>query len=240
MVSTKISYIYGLYSTSDNLIRYIGYSHDPNARFKQHITNSKYFKYRKCKWIQSELKSNSTIKLEILRCVNSKDVFNAEIETIALYKSFGANLTNGNIGGKGGTSPNKEVREKIRLAKLGNQYGKGIVKNSENIESIRKRMTGRIVNVETCLKISKSKLGKPAKNRLFNEEQIINIFKLYNEYKSPLEISELTGFNKKTIITLLYTSTYLDIKSKFNLKREVKRENGIIKFNNLRTSKKLW
>lgn len=68
--TTLIGYIYGLYSTSDNLIRYIGYSHSPYVRHKSHLKESKLLKYRRHKWIQSEL-SKGFIKYNKLKKLNT-------------------------------------------------------------------------------------------------------------------------------------------------------------------------
>lgn len=232
--TTLIGYIYGLYSTSDNLIRYIGYSHSPYIRHKSHLKESKLLKYRRHKWIQSELSKGFMINTEILRCVPLSQISNAEIETILLYKSFGADLVNGNNGGRGGISPTKEIREKLRISKLGNKYSCGTIRSKEHREAISKRMKGRIVNPKSIEKLKQSMLGKPARNRIFNEEQVINIFKLYNEGKTSIEISNIYNINYKTINTLIYTSTYSEIKLKHNLIKIDRKENGFIKYNKLK------
>lgn len=232
--STLVGYIYGLYSTSNNIIRYVGYSHSPYVRHKNHLKESKLLKYRRHKWIQSELSKGFTINTEILRCVPLSQVSKAEIETILLYKSFGADLVNGNNGGIGGISPTKEVREKLRISKLGNKYGVGVVKSKENRDAISKRMTGRIVTTETRQKQSNHMLGRPSKTRKFTEEQVVNIFKLYNEGKTGRELGITYNVNFKTIHTLLHTSSYSNIKLKYNLIKREAGENGIIKYNRLK------
>ena len=46
--STLVGYIYGLYSTSNNIIRYVGYSHSPYVRHKNHLKEIKpYYKNTK-------------------------------------------------------------------------------------------------------------------------------------------------------------------------------------------------
>lgn len=232
--NTEIAYVYGLYSTFNNMIRYIGYSHSPYLRHQSHLRESKQLKYRRHKWIQSELSKGFTIQTEILRCIPLSKVSKSEIETILLYKSFGADLVNGNNGGVGGLSPSKEVREKLKISKLGNKHSCGVVKSKENREAISKRMKGRIVKPESIEKLRQSKLGKSAKNRIFNEEQVVNIFKLYNEGKTGIEIGTIYNINYKTVNTLLHTICYQDIKDKYNLTKPLVRENGIIKFNRLR------
>lgn len=123
----EVGYIYGLYSSENpELIRYIGYTYNPDKRMKEHIKESKYMLYRKHNWIQGVLKDGFTIGMNILRCVpyNSIGVF--ETEVILLYKSFGADLVNGNNGGiGGGKSPSKETRRKISESKKGNTWNKG-------------------------------------------------------------------------------------------------------------------
>ena len=77
--TTPIGYIYGLYSTSDNQIRYIGYTTKPKERFKDHIKESKRLLYHRHKWIQSELKKNNKIEMKILKVCKEEDLSKYDI-----------------------------------------------------------------------------------------------------------------------------------------------------------------
>jgi hypothetical protein len=215
---TEISYIYGLKSSSNNIIRYIGYSKNPKARLRSHICESKRLKYYKHKWIQFELLKGNTINMEILRCVKLESINECEIETILLFKSLGAKLVNSNNGGKGTYSPIKEVREKMSSTKKGIKWKEGRVASKLVIENGKKlgkrpKTEKQILSIINCTK------GKPNIRRRYSEEIIIEIFKMYNENFSILEISKKLNILFATIHnTLFKENNYRDIKSKYNLK----------------------
>ena len=58
--------IYGLFSTRDNVIRYIGQTHRITARIAQHLTEAKSKDTPKCSWIASEKADGFEIKHVIL------------------------------------------------------------------------------------------------------------------------------------------------------------------------------
>jgi hypothetical protein len=58
--------IYGLFSTRDNAIRYIGQTHRITARIAQHVTESKNKDTDKCNWISTEQADGFEIKHVIL------------------------------------------------------------------------------------------------------------------------------------------------------------------------------
>ena len=64
----KKTHIYGLYSTRNEIIRYIGKSNDPKLRLKGHIwtsINNKSNSYKSC-WIRKEISDGYEIKYKIL------------------------------------------------------------------------------------------------------------------------------------------------------------------------------
>lgn len=152
--STSIGYIYGLYSTNNNEIKYIGYSVEPIIRFKKHIRESKKLMYYRHKWIQSELVKGYEIKMIILKTCKEEDLGKYEIEEIKFYKKLGNKLTNGNDGGVGGINPTKEVREKLRISKLGNKYSLGVTRSEEYKQNASKRLKGVPKSEETKRKVS--------------------------------------------------------------------------------------
>lgn len=231
--STEISYIYGLYSTKDNKIRYIGYSSSPKKRLRSHLLESNKLKYRRHKWIQSELKSGFNINLKVLKCCPTINVSQVEIDTIKHYRKISdVELVNGNDGGIGGVNPTPEIRERLRITKLGNKWNIGKVKSKETREKLSKALKGKTRSRESIEKCRLARLGKPNKNRKYSEEDIVNLFNLFNSGKHSIEqLGILLNINYKTIASILYNKVYQDIKNKHNLKIIIKRENGIIKWN---------
>ena len=97
----KSTIIYGLYSTRDNDIRYVGKSNNPKSRLKDHIWSSKSKKsntYKSC-WIRKELNEGYNIKIKVLEVC---DVDEWPIKEQKWVKKYN-NLTNHHKGGLGGS-----------------------------------------------------------------------------------------------------------------------------------------
>lgn len=219
---SRISYIYGLFSTEDTIIRYIGYTINPKDRLKDHIKESKRLLYYRHKWIQKVIKDGFNVEMKIFKCVPSEICGQEEMKIIKHFKELGNKLVNGNDGGIGGNNPSPEVREKIRLSKLGNQYSKGKKLTPEIIANMKRIHTGKIVSQETRDKLSKAFKGRTSPNlklRIISDEDIITIFKLFNEDKLTCkEIGIKLGYNKSTINNILYRDIYYkEVKSKYKL-----------------------
>jgi len=110
--------IYGLCSSEDYLIRYIGYtSISIDDRAKKHYYESGTTK--KNNWIKSiKSKEHRLIPILIDEYENRRDALKMEICYIKTFKSFGANLVNGTDGGDGVTMT-PEIRKKISEANKG-------------------------------------------------------------------------------------------------------------------------
>lgn len=218
--SQEISYIYGLHTNVNKEVRYIGYTQEPRIRLLKHIRESKLNLYHRHKWIQKELKLGNKIEMEIIGLYPIEYISNKEIETIKLFKSFGAKLVNGNSGGIGGTKPSLEVREKLRLSKIGNTWNIGRKRSKESIEAGRLKMKGKKRTEEHNRNLAKALKGKISKARILNDETIINIFKSFNEKLSIVKISEKYKLTESTISNVLYTENcYKNIKERYKLCR---------------------
>jgi hypothetical protein len=93
--------IYGLYSTRDNIIRYVGKSNNPKSRLKDHIWSSKAKinnTYKSC-WIRKELNDGFNILYKVLEVCDMESW--TEIEQ--KYIKNTDNLTNHHKGGLGGS-----------------------------------------------------------------------------------------------------------------------------------------
>jgi hypothetical protein len=110
----KKTTIYGLYSTRNNEIRYIGKSNNPKSRLKNHLWASKTKKentHKAC-WIRKEINEGYDIKYKILEICSINEWVDKEIEYIRKYN----NLTNHHKGGLGG-SPIKYNKNYYELKK---------------------------------------------------------------------------------------------------------------------------
>lgn len=131
-------YIYELIDPRTNETRYIGKTIQPDKRLALHIEEAKYRKTRishKTSWMRGLLKFNMVPIFNIIdeiEITEQADYF--EKFYIALYKSWGINLTNMTNGGGGGDTftnrPDKELRrEKIREG--------GVRRYSDPLERVR-------------------------------------------------------------------------------------------------------
>jgi hypothetical protein len=97
------TFIYGLTSTIDDKIRYIGKSNDPKDRLRKHLyecrKNNEENKTHKCCWIRSVIKKGEDIKYVVLE----ECEFNKWEETECKYINLYENLTNTSKGGVGGS-----------------------------------------------------------------------------------------------------------------------------------------
>lgn len=225
-LKTDISYVYGLFSSRDSAIRYIGYSCQPKDRLADHIKESRRLMYHRHKWIQKEILDGFKISYNILGLSKNEFIGNLETKFIKEYKEKGFKLVNGNDGGKGGLSnPTPEVREKIRKSKLGNSWNTGLKRSEETIQKIKDKLTGQKRTPEQVERNRLAQIGNKAnkapkyKNRLLTEEVLIEVFKLYNEFKTVREVSKILNLPKSNVTSVLYLDyTYVDLKTKHNLK----------------------
>lgn len=222
----EIAYIYGLVSSaSPDIVRYIGFSVNPEQRLSRHIYLSTKEKSKKNSWIQGELKKGNTIELQILMVVQREKAFEAEINMIKLFKSAGARLTNLTDGGQGSLNVSAETRAKKSEKMKGNKWNvgrqpsvknrialalgfKNMVRSKDSIER------GKKARRETYLK-RPSSFG--AKYPL-SKEVVIEILK--NEGSlSNKQICEKYNIKKRNLYNLLYVSTICsEIKSSIGYK----------------------
>lgn len=123
--SENIKYlIYALCDPTTEEVRYIGRSSSGLIRPRHHWTSLLNKKTYCHSWCKSILKKGLEPKIKILEsfenCEEINDVLNkAEIKWIKHYKERGARLTNHTDGGGGLLNLAEEVREKLRLHRMG-------------------------------------------------------------------------------------------------------------------------
>ena len=88
-------YIYGLYNSFSDEIRYIGKTNDLNRRLSEHIAEAKSLKYKhlpKNKWILKTLNEGGEINYKIIETTNENSWQDREIFWIDYYRQKGNNL----------------------------------------------------------------------------------------------------------------------------------------------------
>lgn len=103
MGKTK-TYIYLLVDPVSKEVRYVGKANNPQRRYAQHIGAHELQKQsHKANWIKRLQADGQNPELHIYAECTLEEWSEAEKETIRLYQSLGARLTNGDEGGKGAT-----------------------------------------------------------------------------------------------------------------------------------------
>lgn len=180
--------IYGLLDPRTEELRYIGRSSSGLTRPSMHWVPSKIQtdKTHKGNWIRSLLRAGLLPKITVLETFRSATPLNeAEQKWIQRWKTKGAKLTNGTIGGEGitGWKHTPEAREKIRLALIGRPM------SEKARQTISKAMRTRVVNSDTRARMSaatkgisrprspehQDKLNNAQKGRTFNPEHIAKL-----------------------------------------------------------------
>lgn len=159
VLAKKTVSVYGLASSNDDVIRYIGQtSVKLETRRKWHIswTVNERDKSRRTAWIKSVLRDGHDLK--IITVEQDAELHEAEIRWIAHYRSLGVELVNLTNGGDGGIGvPKTEAHKaKISAAHKGSKKPWTSIRNSAG-----KGKPGHPSTPETNLKISIATTGKP-------------------------------------------------------------------------------
>ncbi|WP_159065954.1 GIY-YIG nuclease family protein [Deinococcus ficus] len=132
--------IYALTTPDTGQIRYIGYSSNPDKRFKRHLKDKS--NTHKAHWIQSLKKQGLTPGLLLLEECKVDNWQERERAWIAHYRKQGLPLTNGTEGGEGLCNPTQEVRDAISRGKRGKAARKTFQHTPETREAISKAKQG--------------------------------------------------------------------------------------------------
>lgn len=151
--------IYGLASSEDGIIRYIGQTIQPlKRRLYTHTghARNKYHKNYVGSWIRSVLNKGYT--LNIISLEENAEWNTAEIKQIANYKNYGYDLVNLTNGGGGQLGIKRqpmsdELKEQIRQKKLGTKL------TENHKKAIGLAQKNRIFSDEHKRKISEAKKG---------------------------------------------------------------------------------
>ena len=153
---TMTNVIYGLIDPNTGELRYIGKTYNIRRRFGAHYTPSNLrAPTHKNNWLRRLLTTNQKPEVWIIEThPEYADLYDAEIELIAYYRSIGARLTNATPGGDGlwpGYQASPETRAKISAA------GRGRIQSGETRRKIAQSLTGSRRSLETRRKMSEDR-----------------------------------------------------------------------------------
>lgn len=92
-------FIYGLSDTLTNQIRYVGKTTNISRRLRRHVSERFLHDSYKDRWVRKILDEGGQIDIFIIDEVSNHNWIFWEQHYISYFKSIGANLTNGTIGG---------------------------------------------------------------------------------------------------------------------------------------------
>lgn len=162
--TSKLGFIYTLSCPKSGLVRYVGQTTNVQKRFALHLFHSKNGRATtyKEKWINTLVNSGQKPVLEIVWEGSPSLLDRKEFEFIALYKAFGAKLTNATLGG---TTTRGRVCSEETKRKLSEMFkGKCLrppISDAERL-AISIRQKGFKHTEESKRRVSESKKGKPS------------------------------------------------------------------------------
>jgi len=201
-VSTNFNstFIYGLVDPVSGFIRYIGKSDNPEHRLKSHIDNRNYSNTHKNNWIKSLISKGVRPTMEIIDEVPYENWIAREIETITLFKSAGANLVNGTLGGEGVTQT-PEIRKKISESNKGRKGSCGNKGKTQSIEARAKMRLAKLgrkhtpEHIEKCAALKRGKScnnNKPIKATNLKTREV-------TIYRTYIDAAKYTGMSEATV-----------------------------------------
>lgn len=149
-------YLYVLYGSKDQEIRYVGVTYRPERRYQDHILNSKKLKTYRDKWINKILSEDQSLEMFVFQVIDYEDISKEERFWIKCLRELGCNLTNHTSGGEGMFAPDEETIEKIRSKQIGIKRKPLTKEHKDKLSIIHK---GTIFTPERCKNISKAKKG---------------------------------------------------------------------------------
>lgn len=193
--------IYTLICPDTNLIKYVGKTFNPKARFYRHVSYETRDKSKKGIWIKSLIKNG---KKPIIEIIDDCDEFNwqeKEIAYIKLYKSFGVKLLNMTKGGEQGAlnyTFTETQSEKLSKSLKGKQKTKEHTENAKNarIESLKNNPELKkklaMVSGNTLRNLTDEQKVKSKSKRLLGQAKrakikLCDFYKIYNKSKSNNE-----------------------------------------------------
>jgi hypothetical protein len=192
-------YIYGLVDPTNNELRYVGKSINPNSRYRKHLQDSKKKISYKDKWIDSLLNKKIKPELLIIDVVSNDNWGFWEIHYISYFKSIGCRLSNLTNGGE--NPPNHKGRKRTpqEIKKISDSQ-KGMKRTDESKKKMSDAKKGKPIphlnNGKPRTEEHKKNLGlslkgrvSPNKGKKFSNELCL---KLSNSSTSKKRVKQLT------------------------------------------------
>jgi hypothetical protein len=215
ILSTDISYVYVLIDPITGFIRYVGQTQDAYHRIFSHITDAKNRdKTHRGSWIKSLLNKGLKPILEVIQCASLEEIDFWECHYISLYKSWGFDLTNYELGGNKNKKYSLEHRK--RLSEIHTGTFTGI--DSHNAKPFAQFSKGILIGVFGTIKEAHelTGIGKCTISRYLNKDSRPSKGSGYHwEY-----ISKEFYFENKDRFTRYYVSTSYAKGRKISASRE--------------------
>jgi group I intron endonuclease len=218
-VNNRIGFIYTLSCPDTELVRYVGQTVDVQKRYNLHIFHSKNgsAKTHKEKWINTLTNEGKKPLMEIVWDGNTSLLDQKETEFIALFKSFGAKLTNATMGGTTtrGRKCSEETKQKFREIFTGRKNPNYKMSEEGKKSFLEKRKNFKMPE-EAKRKLSEARKGKPSfwSTNLMSADQIERLILLNKVkakrivaikdgvetvYDSTQDAAKATGCDRKTM-----------------------------------------
>ena len=148
--------IYGLFSSEDDIIRYIGQTKNSvTSRVREHLREAflkECFHYRKSKWIRKVLSKGFQVQFIVLK---ENAIWNVdEVRITERHRKEGFDLTNLTDGGGGILNPSSETRKRIGKSSLGRVW------SNESKARLSRLYLGKKRSKESAEKSGKARLGQ--------------------------------------------------------------------------------
>ncbi len=195
--------VYGLYSTEDEIIRYVGQTTQPlNRRLHQHLADSKRADYRCSRWIRKVMRSGYEVKIVAIE--EDCTIDEAEKAWISYYKRITPNLTNTCEGGNSsaiGVRRSEETIVKMMVPK--SEKHKANMRKPKSVVTRANMSLAQIGNTKSR--------GESNRHAKLSEADVKTIRALLDDNMSLSGIGSLFGLQKSAISKIKTGRTWAHI-----------------------------
>lgn len=209
--------IYSLSEPGDEKVRYIGLTGCTlEHRLGRHLYEKK--KNHRCNWIKSLSERGLIPEISLVEDgLTKEEAIAKEIHYIKMFKSFGAKLVNGTIGGEGGMghTVSDEAKERMRQAR---KRRVGWKHNEESKRKISEHhighgnpFFGKRHSEDTKAKISLSGKGRMNHPNI-TDEDVLNIRRIYSQgLYGCASLASIYGVSSSTIERIVKGQTHPEL-----------------------------
>ena len=193
-MATKLCSVYGLYSTKDGLIRYIGQTeHPPRRRLIQHLCEAKGNRGdRHChRWIRKTLREGYQVRVRLVESECALD--KAEIRWINIYRSkypeLMTNIANGGECGTAGIKRSEKTKSKMRKPK--SETHRAHMRKPKSAATKKRMSLAQVGNQKSA--------GEANRHAKLTEQDVIDIKGRLKAGEGPTAIAAIYGVQKAAI-----------------------------------------